>query len=92
MLKRGLIGSAALSLLLLGACNRPTSLDDTKLRDSDQETSNWLMYGRTYEEQKEFGTFSDCQGSQCYLRPSLQVSTSIHCHLIFQNSVEYYKF
>src|SRR5882724_3247670 len=43
MLKRSLIGSAALSVLLLSACSRTTASDDA---------SNWLMYGRTYDDHR----------------------------------------
>ena len=52
MLKRSLMASAVLFVLLLGSCNRTTTLDDARLRDSDQDTSNWLMYGRTYDDHR----------------------------------------
>src|ERR1700687_2160859 len=52
MLKRSLMASAVLSVLLLGSCSRTTPLDDARLRSSDQNTSNWLMYGRTYDDHR----------------------------------------
>src|SRR5579872_4775858 len=52
MLKGSLMAAAILSFLLLGSCNRTTALDDARLRDSDQDTSNWLMYGRTYDDHR----------------------------------------
>ena len=52
MLKRGLMASAVLFLLLLGSCSRTTLLDDARLRGSDQDTTNWLMYGRTYDDHR----------------------------------------
>ncbi len=52
MLKRSLTASAVLSLLLLGSCSQTRPLDDARLRDTDQDTSNWLMYGRTYDDHR----------------------------------------
>jgi quinohemoprotein ethanol dehydrogenase len=52
MLKRSLMASAVLSVLLLGSCSRTTPLDDARLRSTDQDTSNWLMYGRTYDDHR----------------------------------------
>src|SRR5579863_2087692 len=52
MLKHSLMASAVLAVLLLGSCSRTTTLDDARLRDSDQDTSNWLMYGRTYDDHR----------------------------------------
>src|SRR5579862_867791 len=52
MLKRSLMASAVLSVLLLGLCSRTTPLDDARLRSTDQDTSNWLMYGRTYDDHR----------------------------------------
>src|SRR5258708_30606640 len=43
MLKRSLMASAALSVLLLDSCGPTTPPDDT---------SNWLMYGRTYDDHR----------------------------------------
>jgi len=47
---------AALVILpafFLGSCsNRPAALDYSRLRNTDQETSNWLMYGRTYDDHR----------------------------------------
>ncbi len=52
MLTRSLVALAVLSVLLLSSCNRTTPVDDARLRDSDQDTSNWLMYGRTYDDHR----------------------------------------
>src|ERR1700722_1983890 len=52
MLKRGLMASAVLSVLLLGSCSRTTSFDLGRLLNADQENSNWLMYGRTYDDHR----------------------------------------
>jgi quinohemoprotein ethanol dehydrogenase len=43
-----------LPVLILSSCssNRPALLDDSRLRNTDQETSNWLMYGRTYDDHR----------------------------------------
>jgi quinohemoprotein ethanol dehydrogenase len=44
------------SLLLLvfvaSACGKPRVLDDRALRAADQDSANWLTYGRTYSEQR----------------------------------------
>jgi len=38
---------------ILGSCSSgPKPLDDSRLRNTDQETSNWLMYGRTYDDHR----------------------------------------
>ena len=42
----------SLVLVFLGSCNRPTPLDDSRLRATDQDTSDWLMYGRTYDDHR----------------------------------------
>ena len=34
------------------SCNRTKVLDDSKLRGADQDTANWLMYGRTYDDHR----------------------------------------
>src|SRR3954466_686581 len=52
MLKRALIAIVLLWAFLLGSCNQPRPLDDARLKDSDQDTSNWLMYGRTYDDHR----------------------------------------
>ena len=40
-------------VFILGSCSSaPKPLDDSRLRDTDQETSNWLMYGRTYDDHR----------------------------------------
>jgi hypothetical protein len=38
--------------LLLGACSRSTPLDDAALRAADQDSANWVMYGRTYDDHR----------------------------------------
>ncbi|HTA44458.1 MAG TPA: PQQ-dependent dehydrogenase, methanol/ethanol family [Bryobacteraceae bacterium] len=37
----------------LGSCSRgPKAVDDSTLRGADQDTGNWLMYGRTYDDHR----------------------------------------
>ena len=43
MLKRSLMASAVLSVLLLDSCSRTAPPDDA---------SNWPMYGRTYDDHR----------------------------------------
>ena len=53
MLKNGLIACAAFTLLLcLGSIGRSAPLGDAELQSSDKDTSNWLMYGRTYDDHR----------------------------------------
>jgi PQQ-dependent dehydrogenase (methanol/ethanol family) len=54
MLKHRVAVSAFLPILIvLGSCSSgPKPLDDARLRSTDQETSNWLMYGRTYDDHR----------------------------------------
>src|SRR5712672_627212 len=53
MLKHSLIACAVFpALLLLASGGRTAPLDDTKLRNTDQDTGNWLMYGRTYDDHR----------------------------------------
>ncbi|HEY1876837.1 MAG TPA: PQQ-binding-like beta-propeller repeat protein, partial [Rhizomicrobium sp.] len=51
MLKNGLIACAAF-LLLLGSRATSAPLGDAELKSSDKNTSNWLMYGRTYDDHR----------------------------------------
>src|SRR5579872_2522854 len=51
MLKNGLIACAAF-LLLFGSSGRSAPAGDAELKASDQDTSNWLMYGRTYDDHR----------------------------------------
>ena len=39
-------------LAVFVSCNRPKTLDESRLRNSDQDTGNWLMYGRTYDDHR----------------------------------------
>src|SRR5271170_8088014 len=32
--------------------DQPTPLDDSRLRSTDGDTSNWVMYGRTYDDHR----------------------------------------
>lgn len=41
-----------LALFAFVSCNRPKILDDSRLRSADQDTGNWLMYGRTYDDHR----------------------------------------
>ena len=53
MRKNSLLACAVFpALLLLGSGGRTAPLDDAKLRSTDQDTGNWLMYGRTYEDHR----------------------------------------
>src|SRR5215471_4817210 len=40
------------ALFALVSCNRPRTLDDTALKNADQDAGNWLMYGRTYDDHR----------------------------------------
>ena len=40
------------ALFLLASCSRPKTVDDARLRASDQDAGNWLMYGRTYDDHR----------------------------------------
>src|SRR5579871_5746992 len=51
MLKNGLIACAAF-LLLLGSSGRSAPVGDAELKASDKDASNWLMYGRTYDDHR----------------------------------------
>ena len=53
MLKRPLTAWALLpALVALLSCSRPKTLDDAALRASDQDSADWLMYGRTYDDHR----------------------------------------
>jgi quinohemoprotein ethanol dehydrogenase len=52
MLKRHAAWAMLPALFVLGSCSRPQTLDDTALRNSDQDSGNWLMYGRTYDDHR----------------------------------------
>ena len=53
MVKHSLIAAAVFPVLLaITSCSRTTPLDDSRSRPTDQGTSNWLMYGRTYEDHR----------------------------------------
>ena len=42
-----------LALLFSASCaSRPKTTDDTRLRSAAQDTGNWLMYGRTYDDHR----------------------------------------
>jgi quinohemoprotein ethanol dehydrogenase len=51
MLKNGLIACAAF-LLLFGSSGRSAPAGDAELKASDKDASNWLMYGRTYDDHR----------------------------------------
>src|ERR1041385_4869022 len=48
------IAVATLCVALVGflSCNRQKIVDDSTLRSADQDTDNWLMYGRTYDDHR----------------------------------------
>jgi len=50
MLKNALIACLALPLLL--GSGRAAPIGDAELRNSDKDTGNWLMYGRTYDDHR----------------------------------------
>ena len=53
MLKRQVSAWALLPALLgLASCQGSNTVDDAKLRSADQDTGNWLMYGRTYDDHR----------------------------------------
>lgn len=53
MLNRRVIGWAFLPAALITiACNRQKTVDDATFRAADQDTANWLMYGRTYDDHR----------------------------------------
>jgi len=53
MLRYHLVGSAIFSALLLAGSSANTApLDDAMLRGANQDTANWLMYGRTYDDHR----------------------------------------
>src|SRR6266567_3084669 len=52
MRKNGLIACVIFPALLFGASGYAAPLDDSKLRSTDQDTANWLMYGRTYDDHR----------------------------------------
>src|SRR5579864_9031350 len=41
-----------LASLVLASCSRPKTIDDAALRAADQDATNWLMYGRTYDDHR----------------------------------------
>ena len=46
--------AALMASIALTACtaSTPQGVDDRRLREADRDTANWLMYGRTYDEQR----------------------------------------
>lgn len=43
---------AAAFLLAYTACSNPNTVDDARLINAEQDSANWLMYGRTYDEHR----------------------------------------
>jgi quinohemoprotein ethanol dehydrogenase len=41
-----------LSIFLSVSCDRPQTLDESRLRGAAQDSANWLMYGRTYDDHR----------------------------------------
>jgi quinohemoprotein ethanol dehydrogenase len=41
-----------LSVFLLVCCNRRQTLDESRIRGAAQDSANWLMYGRTYDDHR----------------------------------------
>ncbi|HEV8416805.1 MAG TPA: PQQ-dependent dehydrogenase, methanol/ethanol family [Bryobacteraceae bacterium] len=40
------------ALFVFVSCSRQKTLDDATLRTADQDTGNWVMYGRTYDDHR----------------------------------------
>lgn len=45
-------GTILLVTLLITSCNRSNTVDDSALRSADQDSRDWLMYGRTYDDHR----------------------------------------
>ena len=44
---------ATTAVIAIAACSSPPpQVDDTRLRQADADTANWLTHGRTYAEQR----------------------------------------
>ena len=41
-----------LGVFLSVSCNRPQTLDESRLQGAAQDSANWLMYGRTYDDHR----------------------------------------
>jgi len=53
MWKRAVIVGTVLSVWIVSAsCSRSKIVDDARLRGADEDTGNWLMYGRTYDDHR----------------------------------------
>jgi len=52
MLKRSALACALFTLAFFPACSRQKVVDDARLRTSDSDAGNWLMYGRTYDDHR----------------------------------------
>ncbi|MBV9398846.1 MAG: PQQ-dependent dehydrogenase, methanol/ethanol family [Bryobacterales bacterium] len=54
MLNQRRIAACAILLvpMVLSSCNRSAIIDDARLRSAEQDSGNWLMYGRTYDDHR----------------------------------------
>jgi quinohemoprotein ethanol dehydrogenase len=52
MSKRYVAWAVLPAVVVLSSCSRQKILDDASLRSADQDTGNWLMYGRTYDDHR----------------------------------------
>ncbi len=53
LMRRSVVCPLLPVLLVLASCNnRPMTIDDVRLRGAGQDTGNWLMYGRTYDDHR----------------------------------------
>ena len=53
LMRRSVVCPLSPVLLVLASCNnRPMTIDDVRLRGAGQDTGNWLMYGRTYDDHR----------------------------------------
>jgi hypothetical protein len=68
-----LAGWEVVASCLLAACTTgalPQSAGDQRLRDADRDSANWLMHGRTYDEQR-FSPLQQINESTVKRRPAV---------------------
>ena len=53
LMRRSVVCALLPVLLILASCNnRPKTTDEARLRGAGQDSGNWLMYGRTYDDHR----------------------------------------
>src|SRR5690348_8240421 len=50
--RRVIVWTTLIAPFLLVSCTGPKTVDDAALRAADQDSANWLMYGRTYDDHR----------------------------------------